>query len=69
MKTPERGVAATWNIARRLVAALGLLTPRVGQRYTKAANRERLALQAGKIIAGTELANLDTRLANQSKKS
>jgi integrase len=40
------------------------------QRYTKAADRKRLALQAaGKLKAGTEVANLDTRLANQSEKS
>jgi integrase len=40
------------------------------QRYTAAANRKRLALQAaGKIIAGTELANLDTRFANQGEKA
>ena len=40
------------------------------QRYTRAASRKRLALQAaGKLKAGTELANLDTRLANQSEKS
>jgi integrase len=40
------------------------------QRYTKAANRKRLALQAAhKLKAGTEVANLDTRLANQSEKS
>jgi integrase len=39
------------------------------QRYTKAANRKRLALQAaGKLKGGTEVANLDTRLANQEKK-
>jgi hypothetical protein len=39
------------------------------QRYTKSANRKRLALQAaGKLKAGTELANLETRLANQEKK-
>jgi integrase len=40
------------------------------QRYTKAANRKRLALQgADKLKAGTEVANLATRLANQKKKS
>ncbi len=39
------------------------------QRYTKAANRKRMALQAaGKLKAGTELANLKTRLANQERK-
>lgn len=39
------------------------------QRYTKAANRRRLARQAaGKLKAGTEVANLETRLANQSEK-
>ena len=39
------------------------------QRYTKGANRKRLALQAaGKLKVGTELANLETRLANQEKK-
>jgi integrase len=40
------------------------------QRYTKAANRKRLALQAaGKLKAGTEVANLDTWLANQGEKT
>jgi hypothetical protein len=40
------------------------------QRYTRAANRKLLAQQAaGNIIAGTELANLSPRLANQSEKS
>jgi integrase len=40
------------------------------QRYTKAANRKRLALQAAdKLKARTEVANLDTRLANQNEKS
>jgi integrase len=40
------------------------------QRYTKAADRKRLALQAaGKLKTGTEVANLDTRLANQGEKS
>jgi len=40
------------------------------QRYTKAANRKRLALQAaGKLKAGTEVANLAIRLANQNEKS
>jgi integrase len=40
------------------------------QRYTRAASRKRLALQAaGKLKARTELANLDTQLANQSEKS
>jgi hypothetical protein len=39
------------------------------QRYTQAANRKRLALQAaGKLKTGTEVANLDTQLANQSEK-
>jgi integrase len=39
------------------------------QRYTAAANRKHLALQAAnKIIGGTELANLDIRLANQGEK-
>ena len=39
------------------------------QRYTNAANRKRLALQAAaKLKAGTEVANLETRLANQEKK-
>lgn len=39
------------------------------QRYTKAANRKRLALQAArKLKDGTEVANLETRLANQSEK-
>jgi integrase len=40
------------------------------QRYTKAANRKRLAMQAaGKRKAGTEVANLETRLATQREKS
>ena len=40
------------------------------QRYTKAANRKRLALQAArKLKDGTEVANLETRLANQGEKS
>jgi integrase len=40
------------------------------QRYTKAANRKRLALQAArKLKDGTEVANLETRLANQSEKT
>ena len=40
------------------------------QRYTNAANRKRLALQAAaKLKAGTEVANLETRLANQEKRS
>jgi hypothetical protein len=40
------------------------------QRYTRAASRKRLALQAaGKLKAGTELANLDARLANQGENS
>ena len=39
------------------------------QRYTKAANRKRLALQAaGKLKTGTEVANLDIRLANEREK-
>jgi integrase len=39
------------------------------QRYTRAANRKRLALQAGeKLRSGTEVANLETRLANQREK-
>ena len=40
------------------------------QRYTKAANRKRMALQAaGKLKAGTELSNLKTRFDNQGEKS
>ena len=40
------------------------------QRYTKAANRKRLAMQAARKLKGrTEVANLDTRLANQGEKS
>ena len=40
------------------------------QRYTKAANRKRLALRAaGKLKAGTEVANLDAWLANQGEKT
>jgi integrase len=40
------------------------------QRYTRAASRKRLALQAaGKLKSGTELANLNLRLANQSENS
>lgn len=39
------------------------------QRYTKTANRKRLAQSAAaKLKAGTEVANLETRLANQGKK-
>src|SRR5262249_460731 len=39
-------------------------------RYTKAANRKWLALRAAdKLRTGTELANLEARLANQSEKS
>jgi integrase len=39
------------------------------QRYTKAANRKRLAKQAAdKLKAGTKVANLGERLANQKKK-
>jgi integrase len=38
------------------------------QRYTKAANRRRLAMRAAdKLKAGTELANLEPRLANQKE--
>jgi integrase len=40
------------------------------QRYTKAANRKRLAVQAaGKLKRGTEVANLETWLANKGEKS
>jgi integrase len=40
------------------------------QRYTRAANRKSLALRAaGKLKAGTEMANPETRLANQREKS
>jgi hypothetical protein len=40
------------------------------KRYTEAANRKRLALQgAAKLKAGTKLANLETRLANQTENS
>ena len=38
------------------------------QRYTRGANRKRLALQAAdKLKAGTKVANLETRLAKQAK--
>jgi len=38
------------------------------QRYTRAANRKRLALEAAeKLKAGTKVANLEARLANQGK--
>jgi integrase len=48
----------------------GWTTVREVQRYTKAANRKRLAFQAaGKLKAGTEVANLETRLANQGENS
>jgi len=48
----------------------GWTTLKEVQRYTRAANRKRLALQAaGKLKAGTEVANLGTRLANQSENS
>lgn len=40
------------------------------QRYTKAANRKRLALRAAtKLKAKTEVANFESRLANQGEKS
>jgi integrase len=40
------------------------------KRYTEAANRKRMALQgAAKLKTRTELANLETRLANQSENS
>ena len=40
------------------------------QRYTKAARRKLMALRAAdRLKAGTELANLETRLANQGEKS
>jgi hypothetical protein len=40
------------------------------QRYTRAANRKGLALRAaGKVEAGTEVANLEARFANHGKKS
>ena len=48
----------------------GWTTLKEVQRYTKAVNRKRLAQQAaGKLKAGTELANLEPRLANQKEKS
>jgi integrase len=48
----------------------GWTTLKEVQRYTKAVNRKRLALQAaGKLKGGTEVANLATRLANQKEKS
>ena len=48
----------------------GWTTLKEVQRYTRAANRKGLALRAaGKLKAGTEVANLETRLANQREKS
>jgi integrase len=48
----------------------GWTTLREVQRYTKAADNKRLALQAAdKLKPRTELANLETRLANRSEKS
>jgi integrase len=48
----------------------GWTTLKEVQRYTKAANRKRLAIRAAdKLKAGTELANLETRLANQGEKT
>jgi integrase len=48
----------------------GWTTVKQVQRYTKAADRRGLALRAaGKLKAGTEMANLETRLANQKEKS
>jgi integrase len=40
------------------------------QRYTKTANRKRLAMRAGdRLKNGTELANLERRLAKEGEKS
>ena len=40
------------------------------QRYTKSANRKRLALQAaGKLKVGTELANLETPVSQSGEKA
>ncbi len=48
----------------------GWTTLKEVQRYTKAASRKRMALRgADRLKAGTELANLETRLANKSEKS
>ncbi len=48
----------------------GWTTLKEVQRYTKAANRKRLAQQAAsKLKAGTEVANFQIRLANQKEKS
>jgi len=47
----------------------GWTTLKEVQRYTRAANRKRLALHAAeKLKTGTKLANLETRLANQGEK-
>ncbi len=47
----------------------GWITMKEVQRYTRAANRKRLAKQAAeKLETGTKVANLSTRLANQEKK-
>jgi integrase len=48
----------------------GWKTLREVQRYTAAANRKQMALRAAdRLKAGTEVANLETRLANESEKS
>jgi integrase len=47
----------------------GWMTIREVQRYTRAASRKRLAQQAaGRLKSGTEVANLETRLANGAEK-
>jgi integrase len=52
-----------------IMAWVGWKTLREVQRYTAAANRKQMAMQgAAKLKAGTELANLDTRLANRGEK-
>jgi hypothetical protein len=54
----------------QIMAWGGWTTLKEVQRYTKAANRKRLALQAAnKLKSRTEVANLSIRLANAEKKS
>jgi integrase len=64
-RLPEHGCTD-----HEIMAWGGWTTLKEVQRYTRAANRKGLALRAaGKVEAGTEVANLETRLANHGKKS
>ena len=64
------GLAEAGTTDHEIMAWGGWTSLKEVQRYTRAASRKRLALQAAsKLKAGTELANLDPRLANQGKKS